>query len=742
MNKKMRKTILFRNLSFGLFAITTIVLITATIIEKTNGTQFVLEQIYTAEWMITLWGVAALSALVYIIMRKMQKEPATLCLHISFIVILAGALVTHLCSKQGSVHLRKDSPVKEYRLTNGSTEGFPFSVTLKSFSKILYKGTTAPMDFVCDITIEDKENIEGVISMNNIFKYRGFRFYQAGYDTDGNGTTLNISYDPWGIGVTYTGYIFLLLSMFLFFFQKKSGFKTAIRKAKGVGNRKAITIALLLTVSFATAKEKPATLPQEVAEKFCDMYVCHNDRICPLQTLAIEFTLKIYGKDEYEGYSAEQVLTGWFFFYDDWKSEPMIKIKGNEVKRVLGIEGDYARLTDFVDRNGYKLQQAGLYGTPEKKDFAAADEKFNIISMLCTGSLLKLYPNKESETGNILWYSFADRLPQEMKYEKWLFINKSMNLVAERIAMSDYDSVVEMLGKIREYQIQEGGESVPSATRFEAEKIYNRINNSLFPAILCLITGILGFIFGIAHKKEGIACTATNRILLLVAGCVFLYISSIALLRWYIGGHLPLSNGHETMIFMAWCSIVLTLVFCKKERRIIPFGHIICGLTLLVATMSEKTPQITPLMPVLQSPLLCIHVVTIMLSYTLFAFTMFNGVAALVLKSTSKNRENEIIELQAISRIMLYPAVFLLAAGIFIGAVWANVSWGRYWGWDPKEVWALITLFIYAAAFHSSSIKAFKRPIFFHTYCIAAFLSVIITYFGVNFILGGMHSYA
>ena len=193
---------------------------------------------------------------------------------------------------------------------------------------------------------------------------------------------------------------------------------------------------------------------------------------------------------------------------------------------------------------------------------------------------------------------------------------------------------------------------------------------------------------------------------------------------------------------MAWLSILMTPIAGNRVKEMLPFGYIVCGLALLVSTFGDSTEQIAPLAPVLRSPLLSIHVVVIMISYTLLAFTMLNGIAAVAIKVTRKNREEEIAELQRTSILMLYPAVFLLTAGIFIGAVWANVSWGRYWGWDPKEVWALITMLVYSAALHSDSIKAMRRPMFFHIYCIVAFLTVLITYFGVNFILGGMHSYA
>ena len=191
---------------------------------------------------------------------------------------------------------------------------------------------------------------------------------------------------------------------------------------------------------------------------------------------------------------------------------------------------------------------------------------------------------------------------------------------------------------------------------------------------------------------------------------------------------------------MAWCSLLLGFCFRKRFRMSRPFGIIICGFALLVSMMGESNPRITQLMPVLQSPLLSIHVMVIMVSYSLFAFMMLNGVAALLINK--KDSSGQVEHLGRISNIMLYPAVFLLAAGIFIGAVWANVSWGRYWGWDPKEVWALITMLIYSLGFHSRSLKWFRNPIHFHIFCILAFMSVIVTYFGVNFILGGMHSYA
>ena len=746
----MKREKLFKYLSFVFFALITAILMVATIMEKLYGTEYALENIYCSHWMIALWTVATLSAIVYILQRKLHRQPVTLCLHLSFAVILAGALVTHTTGKQGQTHLRIGELTNQYTLDDGSTDKLPFSISLDNFEVARYAGSEAPMDFVSSIVIFDDERTAGSVSMNNIFKHRGYRFYQSGYDNDEKGTFLSISYDPWGIGITYAGYAMLLLSMLLFFVQPGNRFRAALRKGTAI-------LLLALTASAANAQEKPQTLPEDVAEEFCDIYVNYNGRICPLQTLAIDFTAKVYGKRSYKGYTAEQVLCGWFFFYDEWKKEPMIKIKGAEVKEALGIDDDYAMLTDFTSRDGYKLETAlREKDNLEIKDFAAANEKFSIISMLCTGTLLKIFPQAEPVTRHVTWYSFAETLPAGIPHEEQLFINKSMNLVAEKVAMRDYEGVKAIIAKIRKYQGEKGGNSIPSDAEFKAEKLYNSTNGNRPLAMACLTIGTITFLFFcLRNRKE--ACGISNTCeksqgyfkitficvaLKILAWAIFAYLTLQIALRWYISGHVPLANGHETMMFMAWCSILLTPILGGRMRMMLPFGYIVCGFTLLVATMGEATPQITPLMPVLQSPLLCIHVLVIMIAYTLLAFTMLNGIAAVAIKLTRKNTEEEIAELQRTSILMLYPAIFLLTAGIFIGAVWANVSWGRYWGWDPKEVWALITMLVYSAALHSGSIKAMRRPMFFHIYCIVAFLTVLITYFGVNFILGGMHSYA
>jgi len=730
-----------RTLAFSSLGLITAIMMVATVVEKQHGSDFVREYIYGAWWMVALWGASANLSLFYAIKQRLHKRLITFALHLSFLLILAGAGVTYLFGIQGRLHLRVgENATGEFAFSDGQTQQFPFLIQLKEFELRYYDGTFAPMDYVSHIEVLDgTQTHEGVISMNNIFRYRGYRFYQSGYDHDAQGTTLSISYDPYGIGITYTGYAMLLITMIAFFFQRGSTFRHLLRHP--ALRRGLLAVAVLASALNASAA--PQTLPREVAAEFGNLHIYYNDRICPLQTLARDFTAKLYGKTSYEGLTAEQVLTGWFFFYDDWKHEPMIKIKGSAVQELLQIEGQYAALTDFTDKDGYRIDEALQSGNDAlRRNAESANEKFNLVSMLCTGSLLKIYPYNELDSEQTVWYSLADQLPRTMPYEQWLFIGNSLNLVAEQVARRDYAEVVNLLQKIRLYQIREAAEGLPSERLFRAEQLYNESNYNRPLAMACLTLGIICFMLfimcdGVKRQMRWLRLT-----LLAIVGCIAAYLTSHIALRWMVSGHVPLSNGFETMQFMAWCSVVLTLLFAGRFRLALPFGLLLCGFTMLVAMMGEATPQITQLMPVLQSPLLSIHVVVIMIAYTLLAFTMLNGLTALIIRRTRPEAEQEIESLYVLSRLMLYPAVFLLAAGIFIGAVWANVSWVRYWGWDPKEVWALITMMVYASALHSQSLSYFRRPIFFHRFCIVAFLTVIVTYFGVNFLLGGMHSYA
>ncbi len=746
---------LLKRTAFSLLGILLLILTIATILEKIYGTDFVNEYIYSSVPFVILWGVTAITSLLYIIKSKLHRQPVIFLLHLSLLFILAGAFTTWIYGEQGTMRVRQGEQQTSFTDSKGISHQLPFSITLNQFEIIYYKGTLAPMDFISHISVADKDchrQIQGKVSMNHIFSYQHYRFYQSGYSEDNEGSVFSVSHDPYGIGITYAGYTLLLLSTVFFFFSPQSRFRQLLKSPL---LHRSLTVILLLFAfslnsNFLKANSpSPKVLPREVAEHFGDLYILYNNRICPLQTFARDFTIKLYGSSSYKGLTPEEVLTGWLFYYDSWKNEPIIRIKSNEARKLLEIEGNYARLKDYISTiNEYKLEKmmnhirSGEQVT-DKQGIEEADEKFNIINLVCTGAMMKIFPCRNIAGKTLEWYSQSDQLPQDMDNDKWVFIRKSMSYVNEMIVMKKYNDACLLLEKIKKYQQKECDGLLPADNKFKAEKIYNQFDYSKSVAMACICIGLICFIY-YCHCMASQKRTSRKAIIILniLLWIVFTYLSAAICLRGYVSNHLPLSNGFETMQFMAWCTLLLTFLLQRKFAMLLPFGFLLCGLTLMVSMLGESNPQITQLMPVLQSPLLSIHVVVIMIAYSLLAFIMLNGVTAVILHQSQKECKEQIERLQIISQIILYPAIFLLAIGIFIGAVWANVSWGRYWGWDPKEVWALITMLVYALALHPRSLPWFHRTMFFHVFCITAFITVLITYFGVNFLLGGMHSYA
>lgn len=746
---------LLKRTAFSLLGILLLILTIATILEKIYGTDFVNEYIYSSVPFVILWVVTAITSLLYIIKSKLHRQPVIFLLHLSLLFILAGAFTTWIYGEQGTMRVRQGEQQTSFTDSKGISHQLPFSITLNQFEIIYYKGTLAPMDFISHISVADKDchrQIQGKVSMNHIFSYQHYRFYQSGYSEDNEGSVFSVSHDPYGIGITYAGYTLLLLSTVFFFFSPQSRFRQLLKSPL---LHRSLTVILLLFAfslnsNFLKANSpSPKMLPREVAEHFGDLYILYNNRICPLQTFARDFTVKLYGSSSYKGLTPEEVLTGWLFYYDSWKNEPIIRIKSNEARKLLEIEGNYARLKDYISTiNEYKLEKmmnhirSGEQVT-DKRGIEEADEKFNIINLVCTGAMMKIFPCRNIAGKTLEWYSQSDQLPQDMDNDKWVFIRKSMSYVNEMIVMKKYNDACLLLEKIKKYQQKECDGLLPADNKFKAEKIYNQFDYSKSVAMACICIGLICFIY-YCHCMASQKRTSRKAIIILniLLWIVFTYLSAAICLRGYVSNHLPLSNGFETMQFMAWCTLLLTFLLQRKFAMLLPFGFLLCGLTLMVSMLGESNPQITQLMPVLQSPLLSIHVVVIMIAYSLLAFIMLNGVTAVILHQSQKECKEQIERLQIISQIILYPAIFLLAIGIFIGAVWANVSWGRYWGWDPKEVWALITMLVYALALHPRSLPWFHRTMFFHVFCITAFITVLITYFGVNFLLGGMHSYA
>ena len=629
-------------LSYGAAAVLIVMMMAATVVEKLHGTPVAFQWFYHSPLFLILWAVAAVAGLVYLVMAGTPKRLFTMGLHLGLAVILAGALVTHLFGESGEIHLREGETLASFELEDESPATLPFSIRLDAFAIDYHHGSRMPSDYRSDITFLP-EGTAVRISMNNIAKYRGYRFYQADYDEDGKGSILAVSHDPWGVGITYAGYLLLLLSMIGFFFQKDTVFRQALRRVA------TMTAAVAFLVLVPSVSASAST--RDVKKALGEMYVYYGHRVCPFDTY---------------------------------------------------------------------LQEKGLDAAVESLD------------------KMKLFPLADS-TGKVSWYAAADDLPESVYEDQdlWTFIRKSPELVKESVSSGDEAGVLQILNGIKAYQEKTASSVIPSPRKVKAERTYIRIARPKAQFMLCLALGIVLFVLG------GVLITRKKKFpsWVLIAGAVialliWLYLSLVIGLRWYVSGTGPYVGRYNVMMLMAWFATLAILLLYKRFPLIEPLGFLLAGFTMLLASREGVSPQIMPLMPVLQSPLLSIHVLSMMMSYTLFGLVAFNGIMGVAVPSAEARED-----LRSVSLVVLYPAVFLLTFGTFLGAVWANISWGSYWAWDPKETWALVTMLVYSFTLHGGALKPFRNARFFHWFTIAAFLCVLITYFGVNLLLGGMHSY-
>lgn len=723
-----------------------LILITATIVESSKGTAFVRQHIYTSAWFVVLWAALAVVAAVYIVLRKNKSNISTsvLLVHASFLVILLGAFTSWNMAESGTIHLRQNETTSTMKDEEGKTKELGFEVSLKNFNVVNYPGTDAPMDYVTTLTANTQEI---KVSMNNIGSFNGYRFIQSGYDSDMQGTTLGVYHDPWGIGITYTGYALLFISLIATMASKKTRMRHLYRKALSLQGAKAWAVTALLAVSsFATSAnaQEMVKIDGDIADDFGKICVLYNSRITPINTVATSFVTKLCGKPTWDGLSSNQVFAGWIFDVPYWETVKMIEIKEKKAQELLGINGKWASFDDFWDSyNNYKLdaplKKAYKDGdTKLQKQLRDADEKFNIIRMLYGGEMLKMFPYAGKQ-GHMQWFAPGQPLGNLKLDEKELvFIKKSMDYLAESIITGDKARAEEIAKKIYSYQHVRGKAVVPTKFRIYTETFYNKTNAQRLPVMLYLTLSLLLAIVSTLSLNNG-KQKKTRLVSSVLTWVMLIHTTLLLALRWFVSGHLPMSNGYETMQFMAWATLIVTLVMQKRFLPVKQFGPLLSSFALLVAMITDGNPQITQLMPVLQSPLLSVHVMVIMFSYALFGLTALIGLQGLI--AHHRKQEEKEQQLAALSQFLLYPAVALIAIGIFIGAIWANVSWGRYWSWDSKETWALITMLIYSAPLHAD-IKWLRKAQHMHIYMLLAFLSVLMTYFGVNYFLSGMHSYA
>lgn len=687
----------------------------ATIYENIHGTAAAHADIYGAQWFSALWALLAAAGVFYIIKRKVRRV-SVIALHASFVVILLGALITHVSGKQGVLHVVEGRSVNMYQTSEGLVLHLPFSVRMTHCGVDYHDGTEAASDYHTWFAVIDNDGKtqNASVSMNNIFCHKGVRLYQSGYDPDMKGAYLAVNDDPWGVPVTYCGYGLLFVSLLWLLFDPKGQYRKLLKK----------TALLLLLLGFGSMDLSAAnTVSVDRAEEFGRLCIVYNDRVCPLQTFAMDFTKKLYGKSSYNGMTAEQVLLGFIFWPDEWKQEKIIKVKSGEVREKYSLD-KYCAFSDFFSDGGYILGpdvQEYFQGTDKGyyKEVGNTDDKLMLILDVMEGKPLRIFPYRNR------WYSPADKLPSGMEPDRQLYFRNAITVLkgfAQDGNRKDFDA---MLSRMQKYQRRYGATAIPSESRLMAERLYNAVPFATILFMLCLTMGMVSIV---RHRIVRLLSLASLTV-------AFVALTFCLALRWMISGTIPMTNGYETMLLMAWIIMLASAIAQRRFPVLLTFGLLLSGFCLLVSHISQMDPNITHTMPVLSSPLLSLHVSVIMMSYALLGLTAISSAYGLVIRK----KQDEMCHL---ALLLLYPAIVCLGFGIFIGAIWANVSWGSYWSWDAKETWALITFMIYAVPLHRGSIPAMNRPRVFLAFVLLSFLVVLMTYFGVNYCLSGMHSYA
>ncbi len=664
-----------------------------------------------------------------------------------------------------------------FNVSYGSKEiKAPFSLKLRDFELERYPGTNSASSYASEVTVIDKDKtFDYRIYMNHVLDYKGFRFFQSSYDKDEKGTVLSVNHDYWGTLITYIGYFLMGLGMFFSLFWKGSRFNDLTKKLDKLNKKKNATLVILLFISlfgFSQNHSHPDLTPEQLqdisvskehADKLAHLLIQdHGGRIKPINTYALESLRKIFKKDNYKGLTAEQVLISAQLNPKVWSAEPIIFSheeyfgKGSKIAKDLKIKDKHTNMLNFFNTGSYYLESMVAESfrkkksqrTAEDKEIIDLDERANIWYSVLNGDLMHIYPKATDD--NNKWYSGMDDKAFVAQDTMVLKMHQLyMQSLVDAIKTKDYKQADEYLDIISQYQHKLAASIIPPAKKIDLEIKYNRYNIFLKLLIFYFIIGfiliLLTFVDLFKPKNK-----LVNNLLKVFIGIAILGLIAHTIglgVRWYVSGHEPWSNSYEATVFIAWVIIIAGLIFTKNRSKFIISGAIIFAAFLLgIAHGNLMSPEMTNLVPVLKSYWLMIHVAIITMSYGFLGLGSLLGAFALMLFliRTPENEERfelTIKELTYINEMTLTIGLFLLSVGTFLGGVWANESWGRYWSWDPKEVWALISMMIYVFILHMRLVPGLRGKFAFNFASMISIATLIMTFFGVNYYLSGMHSY-
>ena len=652
-----------------------------------------------------------------------------------------------------------------FNLAYGSKNYYtPFRIELRDFQLERYPGSQSPSSFAAEVTVKDGSlNIDHRIFMNNVLDYRGYRFFQSSYDQDEKGTILSVNHDMLGTIVSYIGYFLLALGMVMVFFASKTRFAFLNKQLNKIKSKTVfLFIGFIFSFSLSANNNLDSLL---ISNKINDNHIKNFEkllvqdnggRIKPVNTICSEFLRKVSRKDNIENQNASQVVVGMMKNPKLWSDVPMIKISHEKLKLLLQTEESRVSFrTFFTDEGDYILKdevqrvnsKAPINRDKYDKDILTVDERINICFTIYNGDIFRFFPLANDL--NNTWYTARENSFFSSKDS--LFVSNIMLMYMNALdrAMNDNnwatcDSVVSYISK---FQYRYGNKVIPENYKVSLEVLYNKLNvfSSLF--MYYFMVGFLFLVILIIRIFNPNILSAIVKLVQVLILLGFLYQTFGLAARWIISGHAPWSNGYESMIYISWATMFSGIIFSKKSRMTLAATTLVTSLFLMVAHLNWLDPEITNLVPVLNSYWLMIHVSIITASYGFLALGAVLGFFSLCLitftNSGTKQKLHETIkELTLINEKSITIGLFMLTIGTFLGGVWANESWGRYWGWDPKETWALVSVLVYAFILHMRLIPALSGIYTFNLATLVGIWSIIMTYFGVNYYLSGLHSYA
>jgi cytochrome c-type biogenesis protein CcsB len=669
-----------------------------------------------------------------------------------------------------------------FRASYGSKEiTIPFHIKLRDFQLENYPGSENPMSYASEVTVIDpKETYDFRIYMNHILYHGGYKFFQSSYNItpDYEETRLSVNYDFWGTTITYIGYTMLFIGLLLILFVRNTRFDALRKNLEKIKNKKAaLSVALLLSCTIGFSQHNLNELNEtqidsilqadavsiEHADKFSKIIIQDaGGRMKPVHTFSSQLLRKVSKGDSFMGLNSSQVLISMLQNPRLWFNTPIIYIKKDNTKLrdIIGIPHDqkYARLSDFftTDKGDYKIGdiQEKAFKKKKKNKFEqsvlSVGMRVNLLYDGIFGNLLAMFPRPNDPTNK--WVSQNQLATVKYAGVDSVFVKQILpaylQTLAEAKQKNDYTKADEILVGIQKFQQKFGSEVYPAQKKIDLEVFYNK--NDIFKNLFWqyMLGGVLLFILIIVNIfNDSKPIKVLVKISTYIIAGLFIYHTVGLGIRWYISGHVPWSNGYESMIYIAWATMLFGLIFGRKSTLTVAATAFVTSMILMFAHMNWMDPEIANLVPVLDSYWVMIHVSIIVASYGPFTLSMILGLIALflIVITTKKNKKKIkliVNEITTISEMSMTLGLILLSIGNFLGAIWANESWGRYWGWDPKETWALISIMIYAFVLHTRLIPGLRGRYVFNLLGVFSFTSILMTYLGVNHLLSGLHSYA